>query len=352
MSSFILKILFSGMIVFSPNQDGTEVTVLLLNAGHTHHLSDGSALQDHKPLLIARAGNCTGDCPTRDADIAQFVFADQTSSTAAQDSLESAVAGGGAWTLSGSDLSIAKASNDDPDLPALSIVRDARSTSSIIPSTSSEREDYSWVADLKQLCSTCTVDSNIFATQPPDTIAARLHLRNGRLFTYSVARMGTDVTPAKFARLDGTGSASSYSQAIASWVEAEIEVSGSGIEITEEKFNGDPGRTMTLTPDSNNVVEVAMLNLPPFVPPSSAYNDAPQVGKHFEKYYDLFTNPPSQAARLVPFAGAASGAPSYPEVTWTSIHPSTTLGSNLLTALRLDAGRGPYDRLLCPPGGI
>lgn len=351
MSSFILKILFSGMIVFSPNQNGTEVTVLLLNAGHTHHLSDGSFLQDHKPLLIARAGDCSGDCPKRDSDIAQFVFADQTSSVA-QDSLESAVAGGGAWAVSGSDLSIVKASTDDPDLPALSIMRDARSTSSIIPSTSSEREDYSWIADLKQLCSTCTVDSNIFATQPPDTIAARLHLRNGRLITYSVARIGSNVTPAKFARLDGTGGASSYSQAVATWVEAEIEVSGSGIEITEEKFNGDPGRTMTLTPDSNNTVEVAVLNLPPFVPPSSANNDSPQVGKHFEKYYDLFTNPPSQEARVVPFAGAASGAPSYPEVTWTSIHPSSTLGSDLLNALRLDVGRGPYNRMLCPPGGI
>jgi hypothetical protein len=351
MSSFILKILFSGMIVFSPNQDGTEVTVLLLNAGHMHHLSDGSALQDHKPLLIARAGNCTGDCPKRDADVAQFVFADQTSSTA-QDSLESAVAGGGAWALSGSDLSIAKASADDPDLPALSIVRNARGTSSIIPSTSGEREDYSWVADVKQLCSSCTVDSNIFAAQPPDTIAARLHLRNGRLFTYSVARIGSNVTPAQFARLDGTGSASSYSQAVATWVEADIEVSGSGIEITEDKFNGDPGRTMTLTPDTNNTVEVAVLNLPSFVPPSSPNNDAPQVGKHFEKYYDLFTNPPSQAARLVPFAGAASGTPSYPQVTWTSVHPSSTLGSDLLSALRLDIGRGPYDRQLCPPGGI
>lgn len=351
MSSFILKILFSGMMVFSPNQNGTEVTVLLLNAGHTHHLSDGSAMQDHKPLLIARAGNCTGDCPTRDADIAQFVYADQSSSVAA-DSLEAAVAGGGAWTLNGSDISIVKPSSNDPDLPALSIVRDARSSGSIIPSTSGEREDYSWVTDLHQLCSTCTVDSNIFASQPPDTIAARLHLRNGRLLTYSVARIGSDVTPAKFARLDGTGSASSYSQAIATWVEAEIEVSGSGIEITEDKFNGDPGRTMTLTPDSNNTVEVAVLNLPPFVPPSSPNNDAPQVGKHFEKYYDLFTNPPSQASRLVPFAGAASGSPTYPQVTWTTIHPSSTLGSDLLNALRLDVGRGPYDRLLCPPGGI
>src|ERR1043166_2855234 len=160
MTSFILKILFSGMIVFSPNQNGTEVTVLLLNAGHTHHLSDGSAMQDHKPLLIARAGTCTGDCPTRDSDIAQFVYADQSSSVAA-DSLESAVTGaggGGAWTLDGSDISIVKASSSDPDLPALSITRDARSSSTIIPSTSGEREDYSWVTDLHQLCSTCTVD--------------------------------------------------------------------------------------------------------------------------------------------------------------------------------------------------
>src|ERR1043166_4322744 len=325
MTRFILKILFSGMIVFSPNQDGTEVTVLLLNAGHTHHLSDGSALQDHKPLLIARAGNCAGDCPTSDAGIAQFLYEDQSASVAL-DSLGTAVAGGGAWTLNGSDSSIVKASNSDPDLPALSIVRDARSSSSIIPSTSGEREDYSWVTDLHQLCSTCTVDSNIYAAQPPDTIAARLHLRNGRLFTYSIGRIGSNVTPAQFKRLDGTGSVSSYSQAIATWVEADIEVSGSGIEITEDKFNGDPGRTMTLTPDANNTVEIAVLNLPPFVPPASANNDAPQVGKHFEKYYDLFTNPPSAADRLVPFAGAAPGAPSYAAVTWTSVHPSTPLG--------------------------
>jgi hypothetical protein len=350
--SFVLKILFSGMIVFSPNQDGTEVTVLLLNAGHTHHLSDGSALQDHKPFLIARAGGCSGDCPTDDSEIAQFVYADQSSSVAV-DSLQSAVAGGAAWQLNGSDISIAKGSTEDPDLPALSVVRDARSSSTIIPSTSGEREDYSWVADLKQLCSGCTVDSDLFATPPSATVVARLHLRSGRMFTYSIARMGSNVTPAHFARLDGTGSSSSYSQAIASWVGAEIDVSGgSGIEIVEDKFNGDPGRSMTLTPDSNNNIEIAVLNLPPFVPPSSAYNDAAQVGKHFEKYYDLFTDAPAQEERLVPFAGAASGAPSYSEVTWSTVHPSSAMTSDLLSALRLDIGRGPYDRLLCPPGGI
>jgi hypothetical protein len=350
LTSFILKILFSGLMVFTPSQDGKEMTVLLLTAGHTHHLSDGTALQEHKPLLIARAGSCTGDCPTRDSEIAQFTFADQPQATAL-DSLEAAVPGGGAWTLSSSDLTLQKANVNDADLPSLSLTTNARTTGSIIPTTSGEREDISWIPSLQQLCSTCVLDSAVVGSQPPVTIAARLHLRSGRVFTYSVARMGTNVTPAHFSRLDGTGSASSYSQAVATWVGAEIQISGSGIEIVEQKFNGDAGRTMTLTPDTNNKVEIAVLNLPPFVPPSSPNNDAPQVGKHFEAYYDLMSNAPAKETRLVPRAGAAAGAPSYPAVEWSSIHPQSAVWSDLLNALRLDVGRSTYDRLICPPGG-
>ena len=48
-------------------------------------------------------------------------------------------------------------------------------------------------------------------------------LRSGKVFTYSVARIGGNVTPVHFQRLDGTGNASAYSQAIASWVGAEID---------------------------------------------------------------------------------------------------------------------------------
>ncbi|MEA2237596.1 MAG: hypothetical protein QOC81_2320 [Thermoanaerobaculia bacterium] len=352
MTSFILKIFFSGLMVFTPSQDGHEMTVLLLAAGHSHHLSDGSALQRHKPLLIARAGSCSGDCPTRDSGVAQFVYADQSLSTA-QDSLEAATEGGGAWALSGSDISLQKASGSDPDLPALSVTSTARASSTLIPSTSSEREDISWIADLKQVCpSGCTLDSSVLASVPPSTIVARFHLRSGRAFTHSITRIGANVTPVHFSRLDGSGSASAYTQAIASWVGAEVEISGSGIEIVESKFNGDPGRSMTLTPDTNNSMEIAVLNLPPFVPPASANNDAPQVGKHFEAYYDLMANPPAKETRLVPLAGAASGAPSYPTVGWSDVHPQSTVYSQLLNTLRLDVGRSAYERVLCPPGYI
>ena len=351
MTPFILKILFSGLMIFTPSQDGNEVTVLLLSATPSHHTSDGSALQQHKPLLIARGGGCSGDCPTRDGEIAQFVYADQSLATA-QDSLEAATAGGGAWVLSGSDISLQKASSSDPALSALSFTNDVRATSSIIPSTSTEREDISWIANVKQLCgSTCALDSSVLDSVPPSSIVARLHIRNGRLFTYSVSRIGTNVTPVHFARLDGSGSASTYSQAIASWVGAELEISGSGIEVVESKFNGDPGRTMTLTPDANDSMEIAVINFPPFVPPASSVNDAPQVGKHFEMYYDVLASPPAAETRLVPFAGALSGA-SVPTVSYTTVHPSTAVYSTLLNKLRLDVGRTAFERVFCPPGYI
>jgi hypothetical protein len=351
LTSFILKILFSGLMIFTPSQDGNEMTVLLLAADHTHHLSDGSALQKHKPFLIARAGACSGDCPTRDGDIAQFVYADQSLATA-QDSLEAATSGGGAWMLSGSDISFQKASSGDPDLPALSVTSSARSTGSLIPSTSSEREDISWIADLKQVCgSTCALDPAVLASVPPSTVVARLHLRSGRLFTDSISRIGANVTPVHFSRLDGSGNASPYSQAIASWVGAEVQVSGSGIEIVESKFNGDPGRSMTLTPDADQAMEIAVINFPPFVPPASSINDAPQVGKHFEAYYDLLQDPPAKETRLVPSAGAVGGA-EVPTVDWSTVHPQSAVWSELLNKLRLDIGRSAYERVFCPPGYI
>ncbi|HKS22633.1 MAG TPA: hypothetical protein VJZ76_07535 [Thermoanaerobaculia bacterium] len=349
--SFILKIFFSGLMIFTPSSDGNEMTVVLLAAGPSHYLSDGSALHQHKSILVARAGACSGDCPARDSDVAQFLYADQSPATA-QDSIEAAVGGGGAWLLSNSDLSLQKASSSDPALPALSIVNNARTQSSIIPSTSSQREDISWIADLKQLCgSSCTLDSSVLGSAPPSTVVARFHLRTGRVFTQSIARIGANVTPVHFSRLDGSGSASSYSQAIATWVGAEIEVSGSGIEIVESKFNGDPGRTMTLTPDANHTMEIAVLDLPPFVPPASSNNDAPQVGKHFEAYYDLLASPPAKETRLVPRAGALSGA-QYSTVDWSTVHPTSAVYSTLLNSLRLDVGRAAYNRLLCPPAII
>jgi hypothetical protein len=351
--SFILRILFSGLITFVPSADGKEVTVLLLNVPANHHVSNGTSLQQHKPLLIARAGNCTGACPTDDAAIAEFLYKDQTS-TAALDSLEAACANGAAWQITGSDISLSKSSEEADDLPDLILHTGVRGTvnghPAPIPTTAAERADYSWIADLKQLgTSGFSMNANVLSTPPPATIAARFRLRSGKVFTYSIARIGSDVTPVRFERLDGSGSASPYSQAIASWVAADVEISGDSVEIVDEKFNGGTGRTMTLSPDENGKVEVAVLNMPPFVPPATSSNNAPEVGKHFEMYYELAQTPPSAATRLVPRAGAASSVGAYAQIDWADIHPSGEVSSDLLTALRLDVGRGPYDRLLCPP---
>lgn len=348
---FILRILFSGLIVFVPSEDRQEVTVLLLNVPHSHQLTDSSMLDNHKPVLIARAGDCTGQCPTSDPEIAQYLFADKSAS-AAIDSLEAAVANGGAWELAGSDLSLRKGSPTDPELPALDFIDNARASAQNIPTSSGEREDFSWVANLKQLCSSsnCGVDPDLLGTNPSASlVAARLKLRTGKVFTYSIARIGGNVTPVQFKRLDGSGTASGYSQSIASWVGVDVEISGGSIEIVEEKFNGDPGRTMKLYPDANDRVEMALLNLPPFVSPSTPFMGTPGAGKHFEMYYDVMDTPPASSARLVPFAGAAAGSPAYPQVGWHSIHPDSAVGSVLLNQLRLEIGRGPADMALCPP---
>jgi len=350
---FILRLLFSGMIVFVPSEDRQEVTILLLNTPHSHQLSDTSLLDAHKPLLVARAGNCTGQCPVSDPDIARYLFADK-SAAAAIDSLEAAVANGGAWELAGSDLSLRKGAASDPDLSPLDFTDDARGSvngvAKSIPTSSSEREDFSWVANLKELCTSgCNVHPDILGTNPPaGLVAARLKLRTGRVFTYSVARIGSSVTPVHFKRLDGTGTASGYSQSIASWVGVDVEIAGDSIEIVEEKFNGDPGRTMKLYPDTNDKVEVVVLNLPPFVPPSTPFNGTPGIGKHFQMYYEVTDTPPAPSARLVPFPGAAAGSPTYPSVGWHSVHPESA-GSVLLSQLRLESGRGPLDLALCPP---
>ena len=82
MTTFVLKLFFTGLIAFVPNQDGTELTVLLLNVHNDYQTSDGSSLAHHTPLLLARAGSCSGQCPTRDADIAQFIFEDQSEAAA------------------------------------------------------------------------------------------------------------------------------------------------------------------------------------------------------------------------------------------------------------------------------
>ena len=352
MSSFIVRIIFSGLMAFIPNEDGTELTVLLLNVDHNYHSSDGTSLPHHFSYVVARGGSCSGTCPVADADTATFFFADKTEPVAI-DSFSAAATGGGAWRLAGSDLTIRKGSSGDPALPDLVLQTNVRGNVNgvlrPIPTTAAEREDLSWIADLKQICTECVLDDDVFDAQPPAIVAARFRLTTGKVFTYSVARIGGNVTPVHFNRLDSTGGVSPYSQAIATRIGVDIEVSGNSIQLAETNFDGTAGRTMTLTPDANGRVDMAVLNIPAFVPPPAPYAGTPEVGKHFEMYYQLAKTPPAQAARLVPRAGAAASVPAYPEVDWYEIHPQDELWSPLLNSLRLDIGRSIYEQILCPP---
>lgn len=342
---FIVRILFTGMMVFVRDETGTQLDVVLLNVGHSHQMSNSTRFEDHHPILLARGGSCTGTCPRRESAIASALFGDQ-STTVALDSLDAAVAGGGAWQLSGADLSLRKAAGAR-DLPALTF---ANGRTGVVPTTSAEREDYSWLARLPEICPTCGFDSSVLGTRPPSgLVAARFRLTSGRAFTYTVARIGGEVTPVHFKRLDGSGKASPYTQAIAAIMGADITVSGGSIAIVESKWDGSSGRTMTLTPNAAGKVEIAVLNLPQLVP--VAPSGTPGIGKHFERYYEVTANPPAPSARLVPHPGMAPGGPSYSSATWSSVHPSGAVWSDLLNAIRLSPNRSPYDTLICPPTG-
>jgi hypothetical protein len=350
MNQFVLSILFSGLMVFIPNENGTEVTVLLLNTNH-YHTSDGAAMQPHESFIFVR-GNCSGDCGDDDAFIASFIFRDQ-SAAVALDSLAYALGNGSAWRIAGSDLYVQKSGAGAADLPALNIRRDLRGTVNgqpqIVPTTASQAHDFSWIPKMQQLCASgCTIDPDLLDNVPPGIVAARFKIDSGDLYTHSLARVGSDVTPVSFKRLDGTGNTAAYVQAVTSWVGLEIPVTGTSVQIVETKHDGGTGRSMTLSPDASGKVEVAVVNLPPFVPPASPSNESPQVGKHFEMYYELLQNPPDRASRLVPRAGAPSGT-TVPQVSWTSVHPASSVDSVLLNRLRMEPGRSLYDRTLCPP---
>ena len=349
MHGFVLKIFFSGLIVFLPNSDGTELTVLLVSTPHNYALASGT-LPHHRALVIARAGLCEGNCATADdASIAKFLFSNETPAQALK-SFHQAIGGGGAWELSGSDLTLV-----GPREP-LSIRSGARGGAAnsrhAVPADANEREDFSWVVSLKDVApSTGGLKPELTGKNAPPAglVVARLKLLSGKVFTYSLVRVDGKVRPIHFRKPSGEGPETAYAQAMANWVEAEIHVPGDVVEIDETSFS-DPKhkRSMKLHPQKD-VVEMAVLNLPPFqAPPPDAEPPVPAPGQHFQILYDLVKRPPAPAERLVPYVAAAPAA-SDPQADWAPLHPKQTMWSDLLEALNMSPrGKGPYDLTLCP----
>ncbi|HET9765370.1 MAG TPA: hypothetical protein VFS60_00910 [Thermoanaerobaculia bacterium] len=351
--TFVLRILISGLVGIVPSADGKEATVVLVGVDHAYHLSDGSALAAHRPMLLARGQSCDGDCPTEDAEVAKHLFAEKTSLQASQ-ALAAAVEGGGVWQLAGVDLSV-RATNAAHPLPPLVLHDGARASAGAAksaPAHANDREDLSWLADLDQLYPQGGgIRPEVLGSHPPaDLVAARLRLGGGRVYTYRVASVGGKAAPIAFQRLDGEGTASSYQQAVATWVAVDIAIDGDSVELVEDAFGGGRRRSMTLRPQGG-VVEVALLNLPQLGGPPAGGTGAPQVGKHFERLYDLLRTPPAKQLRPVPQLPEGSKADAPGRSDWDEIHPAE---SELLQGIRLGRsdGRGPYDRIICPIGGF
>jgi hypothetical protein len=348
---FVLRIFFSGLIAFVPGDDGKELNVLLVQTPHAYELADGSMLAHHRPLLLARAASCEGICKTNNAQesIAQFLYARKTPEQALT-ALNAAILGGGAWQLTGAELSLI-----GPSVP-LDIHtgvrgRDENGALNRVPMTAQEREDFTWVADINEIVPESEGYKSSLAQpgNPGNLVAARLKLRSGKITTYSVIKIDGKARPVHFRKPSGDGPEPPYAQALANWVEATIQVSGNSLEIVDQDF-AEPTRqrSMTLHPQ-NGVIELALLNLPPYqAPDPDAPAPSPQPGQHFQIYYELANVPPAFADRLVPHQ-AVSPLASDPQTDWSSLHQGTERWSYLLEKLGLDPrGKGPYEVALCP----
>lgn len=347
MHEIILRIFFSGLMAFVPGQDGKELTVLVINAAHGTKLADGSELSHHTPILLVRASKCEpAPCRADDPNIGTVLFGGPTPERAG-DSLAKAVAGGGAWLLKSSDLSLPGAT------APLQISATRRSTASgkpdPVPHDATEREDFSWVPRLGAITPGIgEVKPELLGKHPPASlIAARFHLNSGRVITYSVIPVDKKVRPIHFNTAPGAADAS-FTQALANWVEVEVRIQGDAVELVDDNFETGVKQTRKFVPQ-NNVVEMAILNFPSFVSkPADAKPPIPKRGQHFEVYYDLVTNPPSPGQRPVPEVGDMK--PSDPQVDWNSLHSKEPF-SPLLEALNMNPRgkkKSPYDMTLCP----
>ena len=357
--SFVLRIFFSGLIAFVPSPDGKELTVLLLNSGHEYALSDGTRLEHHRPLLLARAAQCEGSCGATDAEIAHYLFP-HVSAAKAGDSLQQALLGGGAWQLEGFELSIrpsgAGAKASPSDLELRQTVQFGKSDRQpVIPKTPQEREDFRWVPDLAKIDpSIGGLNPAILSDQPPaDLIAARLKLTHGKVVTSRLERVLNNVEQIQFRPLQGGGKDAPYQQALATWVEVDIEVQGDAVEIVGGPFGGNEKQVMRLSPQKGGKpgIEIAVLNLPQLDPSLNSAQrttqGVPDPGKHFELYYRLAKVPPPPSMRLVPQAARTIGR-IEPAVNWDALHPLKQLQSDLLDKIHLGIGRGPYEMVICP----
>lgn len=301
----ILKIFFVGLIAFVPNPEDNEQTVLLLDAREGYAASDGTWIESHRPLLLARAGDCAGACRTDAQEVADFLYHSrlQPGSAGTLEWLDQSIHQGGAWALDDSLLSI-----QSDRRHSLEIQRSPRSRNrQPVPADRNQVADFDWVAKMGEIYPSAeAVDPDVLADEPrKDLIVARLELTEGSIKTRNLIHLADKVRPFEFKALRHKAAAPSYSQALAHWVVAEIPLPGCDVTITDKDFRTGEERTMKLSASDcdGGVIEMALLNIPESItePPEDLEGHG-GTGHHFEMYYELSNMRPPNKLRLVPQA--------------------------------------------------
>jgi hypothetical protein len=341
---FVLKIYFLGLIAFVPGQDGREMTVLMLDARQTYAVSDGTMIEPHTPLLVVRAGSCSGACRDDAQKVADTLFNAARVPDPAENlrQLQGAIAGGGAWILDGSDLTLELPGEEGRRSgPGLEIIRSPRQ--GLIPTSPEEIRDFGWVAGLGAIdAKAAKVDPDVVAPRPQKgLIAARLRLDQGRIGTYNLVTYGNKVMPVTFRMLrDERRPPDGHPEVVADWVVAEVRVSECSVRLAEKRFLGDgKARVLELAPercDGTDEIELALLNTPAYTHEHSGKQE--KVGKHFEMYYELAYLRPPNRLRPVPVVS---------EVPGETLPTRQEERSALLRALSLPR-RGVVNPPICP----
>ncbi len=312
---FILRIYFIGLIAFVPDSDGQRMTALLVDARHSYIASDGEQVPEHYPMLFARAQNCSGNCHEQDTFLADTVFPSTLSAGERLTNLQDAVIGGGGWKLDLSQLRIVLPGASQMSLTPFQLVGDGDTVAGPgrpLPSSSTPRDDFDYVADLREIVGeSLVVDSTLLDAPEKGRTVALMKLAAGDVTAQRLSGFKDEIVEFRFATAEELKNGLDLSMplaALADRVMVEIKISGDRVRLEDRNSTTSTVRTMELTPQAgSNVIEVVIVNLPKhgfqFEGSHLGHPTTPGqifIDHHFELFYELAECVPPRNRRPVP----------------------------------------------------